>query len=246
MPDGWELEYDLNPDDKGDAGDDADNDAVTNLDEYENDIDPTKKDTDKDGMPDGWELKYNFDPDSAADADEDSDGDGVSNLDEFIEESNPNLKDVKSSGEPDGDGSFIWIIIVVVIIILLGIGGLVAFLVVKGKKKEGKADDLGRIEPAESTSDYHNLYDTSQSTGTHDSEEMRSSASGGKPACPKCGIPSTYYPEHECHWCDHCQDYVHEGGTGSGAGAKYLDDDNGLIKPKTAPVGRRRVVKKAL
>ena len=244
MPDGWELEYDLNPDDKDDAGDDADNDAATNLDEYENGIDPTKKDTDKDGMPDGWELKYNFDPDSAVDGDEDSDGDGMSNLDEYIGESNPNLKDVKSSGGPDGDGSSIWIIIVVVIIILLGIVGLVMFLVVKGKKKEGKADDLGRIEPEESPSDYHSLYGTSRSTGTTGSGEMRSSASGGNPACPKCDIPSTYYPEHECHWCDHCQDYVHEGG--SGAGAKYLDDDNVSIKPKTAPVGRRRVIKKVV
>jgi len=28
------------------------------------------------------------------------------------------------------------------------------------------------------------------------------------PECPKCGKSAQYYPEHKCHWCTGCQDYV--------------------------------------
>ena len=34
---------------------------------------------------------------------------------------------------------------------------------------------------------------------------------GGKaPVCPKCGTVSTFYQEHDCHWCDSCMDYVND------------------------------------
>ena len=41
IPDGWEVEYDLDPNDSTDANDDPDNDDYTNLEEYEGDSDPT-------------------------------------------------------------------------------------------------------------------------------------------------------------------------------------------------------------
>jgi len=28
------------------------------------------------------------------------------------------------------------------------------------------------------------------------------------PVCPRCNQASTYYPEHDCFWCEPCQDYV--------------------------------------
>jgi len=53
MPDDWELKYGLNPNDPSDAYLDADGDGLTNLKEYRLGTDPTKKDTDGDGLPDG-------------------------------------------------------------------------------------------------------------------------------------------------------------------------------------------------
>ncbi|MBU4283968.1 MAG: thrombospondin type 3 repeat-containing protein, partial [Nanoarchaeota archaeon] len=61
MPDDWEEKYGLKPG-YDDAGDDKDNDGLTNLKEYEKKTDPTNKDSDGDGVSDGDEVKRGFDP----------------------------------------------------------------------------------------------------------------------------------------------------------------------------------------
>jgi len=32
---------------------------------------------------------------------------------------------------------------------------------------------------------------------------------GAAPVCAGCGLPSLYYPDYECFWCDKCQEYVY-------------------------------------
>ncbi|MBU3907323.1 MAG: hypothetical protein KKA64_03675 [Nanoarchaeota archaeon] len=71
-------------------GDDFDNDGLTNLEEYENDTDPTNPDSDNDGMEDGWEVDNHLNPNSAGDAGLDNDNDGFTNLEEFTYSTNPN------------------------------------------------------------------------------------------------------------------------------------------------------------
>ncbi len=56
MPDAWETQYGLNPNDPSDADDDNDFDGVINLDEYKDGTDPTSSDTDGDGLNDGDEF----------------------------------------------------------------------------------------------------------------------------------------------------------------------------------------------
>jgi hypothetical protein len=53
MPDGWEVMHRFNPADAADANEDADDDGLTNLQEYEHGTDPNNPDTDGDGSWDG-------------------------------------------------------------------------------------------------------------------------------------------------------------------------------------------------
>ena len=62
MPDAWELEHGLNPNDKSDALLDPDGDSLSNLAEYHAGTDPNNPDTDGDTLPDGWELVHGFSP----------------------------------------------------------------------------------------------------------------------------------------------------------------------------------------
>lgn len=90
MPDQWEVDNGLNPNDPGDADDDLDNDGLTNLEEYNENTDPNDPDSDDDGMPDGWEVDNSLDPNNPDDADDDPDVDGKTNLEEYILGTDPN------------------------------------------------------------------------------------------------------------------------------------------------------------
>ena len=103
MPDGWEVDNDLNPNDPSDQNKDQDvvmeggvpvlkPDGLTNLQEYLNKTDPNDPDTDHDAMPDGWEVKNKLNPIGAADASQDADGDGYSNLQEYQNHTDPRNK----------------------------------------------------------------------------------------------------------------------------------------------------------
>ncbi|MGX5175227.1 fibronectin type III domain-containing protein [Aliikangiella sp. IMCC44653] len=84
LPDYWEVEHFLNPQDASDALNDQDNDGLSNREEFANLTDPNNSDSDADGMPDGWEVDHGHNPNDASDANEDADGDGISNLDEYL------------------------------------------------------------------------------------------------------------------------------------------------------------------
>lgn len=61
IPDGWEVEYGLDPL-VDDAHDDPDGDTLDNLLEYEIGTNPTLVDTDQDTYSDDWEYNNGFDP----------------------------------------------------------------------------------------------------------------------------------------------------------------------------------------
>jgi len=65
-------------------------------------LDPTRADTDFDGMPDGWEVEWGFDP-LINDASLDGDFDGLSALGEYQAGANPTLPDTDGDGLSDGD-----------------------------------------------------------------------------------------------------------------------------------------------
>ncbi len=69
MPDDWEIEHGLNPNDPSDANKDPDNDGLTNLQEYQvrqsvygQSTDPNLKDTDGDGYTDKQEIDAGTNP----------------------------------------------------------------------------------------------------------------------------------------------------------------------------------------
>ena len=101
MPDGWEVQYNFNATDSSDASQDADNDNLSNVDEYKNGTDPTNADTDGDGMPDGWEVQYSLDPTNSSDAAEDADNDTLTNIQEYQHHTNPISNDTDEDGMPD-------------------------------------------------------------------------------------------------------------------------------------------------
>ena len=72
IPDDWEYEYNLDPTDPSNAGEDPDGDGMTNKEEWEAGTDPNKSDTDGDGLPDSEEQQMGTDP-----TNEDTDGDGI-------------------------------------------------------------------------------------------------------------------------------------------------------------------------
>ena len=100
MPDGWEIENELNPL-VDDSVDDPDNDGLNNLEEYQQNTYALIADTDGDGISDGWEVDYGYDPTDGSDANSDDDGDGLSNLLEFQNGTDPTVDD--SVKDSDGD-----------------------------------------------------------------------------------------------------------------------------------------------
>ena len=68
MPDGWEVNHNLNPL-RNDAREDADGDGLMNVEEYEAGTNPNNADTDGDGKSDYWEVKEAFSDPTVADFD---------------------------------------------------------------------------------------------------------------------------------------------------------------------------------
>jgi len=65
-------------------------------------LDPTKGDTDGDGMGDGWEHINGLDPTDPSDAAADADGDGLTNFQEGQLGTNPQHPDSDADGQTDG------------------------------------------------------------------------------------------------------------------------------------------------
>jgi hypothetical protein len=98
MPDGWEVENNLNPL-VDDSTEDPDEDGLINVEEYKYGTDPNNWDSDSDGLADSDEIDIYFtDP-----TDEDSDSDGLNDYEEvFVYLTDP------LNNDTDGDGSSDW------------------------------------------------------------------------------------------------------------------------------------------
>jgi hypothetical protein len=93
MPDGWEVYYNLQPNNQSDRLGDDDRDGLPNRDEYLHGCHPYDEDTDDDAMDDGWEVLYGYDPTDPRDAQNDTDGDLLLNWQECRNGSDPTLVD---------------------------------------------------------------------------------------------------------------------------------------------------------
>ncbi|WOO39344.1 hypothetical protein [Rubellicoccus peritrichatus] len=114
LPDGWEVQYGLDPLDNGTttqdngAYGDPDVDGLTNITEYQTGTNPVLADTDVDGLPDGWEVLYELDPldngttDVANGANGDPDSDFLDNLGEYQNDTSPIASDTDEDTMPDG------------------------------------------------------------------------------------------------------------------------------------------------
>jgi alpha/beta hydrolase family protein DUF900/thrombospondin type 3 repeat protein len=125
IPDLWELEHGMNPNDPSDAAADPAGSGLTNLQKYQLGLDPWKYSTADDGLSDGWKVSHGYDPKQKAStagdgipddwksahgfnpadsiADLDSDGDGLTNLQEFLLGTDPNNPDTDGDGMLDGE-----------------------------------------------------------------------------------------------------------------------------------------------
>ena len=97
MPDDYEIANGFNPLDPSDAGQDADSDGLTNLQEFQLGTNPHNPDTDGDGVPDGEEVKLGTNP-----LNPDTDGDGLTDGQELALGTNPLNPDTDGDGIPDG------------------------------------------------------------------------------------------------------------------------------------------------
>ncbi|MCD6461853.1 MAG: right-handed parallel beta-helix repeat-containing protein, partial [Thermoplasmata archaeon] len=102
MPDAWETEHGLNPEDPRDGILDADGDGLTNAGEYAAGANPGNPDTDGDGMPDGWEYLYLMSPTDPENREGDPDGDNLTNIQEYENDTDPFKADTDGDGMPDG------------------------------------------------------------------------------------------------------------------------------------------------
>jgi hypothetical protein len=99
LPDGWEVDNNLNPTDAtgaNGANGDPDHDQLNNTGEYQYSTDPHDSDTDNDDLPDGWEVSYGLNPlDNTGDDgfNGDPDHDGLSNGQEYALGTNPVIAD---------------------------------------------------------------------------------------------------------------------------------------------------------
>ncbi len=119
MPDWWEEDNNLDPNDPNDAYLDDDNDDLTNYEEYLNQTSAFDNDTDNDGMLDGWEVKYGLDP-LSDDANYDFDSDSYSNLEEYLGNSDPvNADSIPKSEDIEDQEDYMFMLIAIIILIII-------------------------------------------------------------------------------------------------------------------------------
>jgi hypothetical protein len=97
MPDDYERVNGLNPNDGGDAAEDADSDGLTSLQEFSLNTNPRAADTDGDSLNDGAEVARGTDPLRA-----DTDGDNLLDGQEISLGTNPRAADTDGDGVNDG------------------------------------------------------------------------------------------------------------------------------------------------
>ena len=162
LPDVWEQQYNLDPNDPGDAHMDSDSDSADNLLEYTAGTNPTDKDTDGDSLPDGWELDFELDPmDPFGENGNigDPDGDGYSNIAEYSMGTNPkdakDPKPVEQEGDTDdskisasdkADESTNMVPFILIIAVIIGIM-IVLSIVLRARKKPPVKPEVAQPQP---------------------------------------------------------------------------------------------------
>jgi len=102
MDDYYEINQGFDPLDDSDSQDDADNDGLTNYEEFFWHTNPHSNDTDGDDMSDKWEVYYGTNP-LVNDTGLDYDGDGLTNLQEYKFGTNPTDPDTDDDGFLDSE-----------------------------------------------------------------------------------------------------------------------------------------------
>jgi len=101
IPDFWEIQHNLNPNNPSDAEQDLDSDGLSNYQEYKLKSDINNTDSDNDLLIDGWEFKYGFNPALKIETYQDPDSDGLDNYQEQVYETNPLNPDTDEDGMHD-------------------------------------------------------------------------------------------------------------------------------------------------
>jgi hypothetical protein len=144
MSDQWEIDNGLDPLRGSDATENRDDDALSNLEEFQNGTDPFNEDTDSDTIDDYWEAFFDLDPNDPNDADDDNDGDGYTNLEEYEALTDPNdpesYPEVKEpeTGETGIDRFFLWMIIMIVVIVIIAF--VIGVFIYYRRRPAGDAD----------------------------------------------------------------------------------------------------------
>lgn len=141
LPNIWERDNGLDPDDPTDADEDPDEDGLSNLEEYQEETDPQDEDSDGDGLTDGDEVNVHQTNPNRSDTDRDGHDDGE---DEFPLDSTRWEKEDKADSEDDSSMMYIVIIIVIIIIVVI----LVFLFVIRPKMKKEPEEEEAEEEPA--------------------------------------------------------------------------------------------------
>lgn len=232
IDDAWELLYGLDPSTGADAGLDPDGDNYTNYEEFKaGTMDPWVKDAEK--HPDYEPPVEDDDITPGDDDDNDKKGDddnGNTGTESTGEGSAALLWLVVF-------GVFIILIVIISIPIIVLIVVLRSRKKGGGEESEagpdterdahgrvGPGSDAIQVDPASGTvvsapvsrqkgeisNVSENRYLVDHDTEWDDDEVAFDDDTVGNPVCGYCGRSSTYYPEHECYWCEPCQEYVYD------------------------------------
>lgn len=139
MPDLWEMEYGFDINDPNDAGLDADDDGLTNLQEFGYETDPNHMDTDRDGLTDAIEIELGSDPlvpEGSSVDDDDTDDD---------------TDDDPVSDEPSSSsGGITFFLCLFAFVIMIGIAaGLSIYFKSMAQKKKDEETRLEESKPGE-------------------------------------------------------------------------------------------------
>ena len=111
LPDDWGNSNNLNSNNSDDANYDADQDGLSNIEEYNHGTDPFNEDTDNDGLTDGDEI-HKFETNAT---NSDSDGDGHSDSKDDFPTDSTKWKKGKSDSDYETISSELWILLILII-----------------------------------------------------------------------------------------------------------------------------------
>jgi len=133
-------------------------------------------------------------------------------------------KGLEKSDDSSGLSSGTLFIILGIIVILI-ISTIVLILVFLRKSKQEKSTDIdSEVDEDQTTPEQKKM------------NPLKNEENGRSPICQSCGLVSTYFPEHNCHWCGRCQKYVSsEEKTAQRVTESDPGEEKNLSKPQSKP-----------